>query len=55
MTKTETQLENIAKELILRAKIIENMPRLSDNDEHNEILQNIKAEEEIEMFNYLNR
>ncbi|KKN59045.1 hypothetical protein LCGC14_0546000 [marine sediment metagenome] len=53
--ENEKQLENIAKELILKSKMMENMPRLSDNDEHNEILQNIKIDEELEMSDYLNR
>ena len=51
----EKQLENIANELVLRAELMKGMPRMSDNDEYNDILLNIKAEEEMEMFNYLNR
>ncbi len=56
MTKeNEKQLESIANELVLKAELMKGMLRMSDNDEHNDILLNIKAEEEMEMFNYLNR
>ena len=55
----ETQLESIANELKLKAKIMEEMPRLAEDDEANEILQNIAIDEiireEEEMCNYLNR
>ena len=55
----ENQLENIANELVVKAEIMKKMPRLSENDEHNEILQNIKIDEwireEQEMYDYLHR
>lgn len=55
----EQQLENIAAELMAKAEMMKKMPRLAENDEHNNILQNIEIdriiEEEQMMFDYLNR
>lgn len=55
----EQQLEAIASELVLRAEIIKRMPRMAEDDEHNDILLNIAVDEAIqkaeEMYNYLNR
>jgi len=57
--KMEKQLERIANELVIKAKMMEKMPRLAEDDEHNEILQNIAIDEAIqeeqEMYDYLNR
>jgi len=55
----EKQLERIAQELKLKAKIMEKMPRLAKDDEANEILQNIAIDEMIEkeqeMYDYTHR
>jgi len=49
------QLTQIANELVCRANWMKDQPRLCDDDEGNNILLNIKFEDELEMFDYLNR
>lgn len=51
----ERQLEGIANELLLRAEIMKNLPRMADNDEYDDILKGIAVDEAIEMHDYLNR
>lgn len=57
--KTKEQLEGIAQELVLRAEMMKQMPRMAKDDEYNDILLNIKIDEaiekEMEMHDYLNR
>ena len=55
----QKKLERIANELVIKAKMMEKMPRLAEDDEHNDILQNTAIDEAIqeeqEMYDYLNR
>ena len=50
-----TTLQEIADDLIARAEWTKRQPRMSDNDEFNDILLNQAWEEAQEMFEYLNR